>query len=788
MHRNRGRPAGWDSVETLALAYAGTHLGGVRALAGNGLEQLKLAELRLLALETDPSDLEALGAVVRVFGNIRRAARRLKLRDLCYYAEDQERLVRDAFEAGLMPETSIDASLDAIDVLKRYFSFIEECLSTGEALPSPRMLPALRRSVESLGMHMRVSSTITPQDARKRLGELLMESGDITSGELQEALFAYEGNATHRPIGELLVEELRISREQLNVAVAQQERDPAHPLLGEVLVTMGAVSRTGLRKALDDQKQPAVHRLGESLVRAGRVPAKRVVLALRRQGVVRDAVRYGLASLAARFAARATEPGRPQQPNRLAADETAGLGRFRDRARELLAVADRNLLALESEPANHLALASVRRSVQAISRFASYLGLADTGRFARAFSGYLARASDGAFRLRGPRLDVAFDCVEVLRRHVGYVDRALKTEGRIHREKQLPEYIAFLRALSMGKHETLRIGRLRPPEKGQRLGDILVSSGLVTREALDAALTAQAESPETTKLGELLIGEALVSRDQVEAALAVQQKNPSVGRLGDILVQWGLVDREDIAAALERQRAQGKPRIGEILVRAGVVPAKAVAHALRCQRAGLAGTAAASLVASTILVPATPADASTMQAAGDAAIVWVIDQRQAIDTDQDGLTDAVEAALGTNPVLPDTDRDGMLDGWEVWNALNPKDASDATQDADGDSLSNLDEFERGSQPFAADSDEDQFWDSIEVEEGTDPASAASYPASSVYGDTNADGKVNAADVQYVINAALGLDTPVPANVNRVGAVDALDIQAVINAALGIRAG
>ncbi|HQK77886.1 MAG TPA: hypothetical protein PKZ25_16950, partial [Candidatus Hydrogenedentes bacterium] len=59
------------------------------------------------------------------------------------------------------------------------------------------------------------------------------------------------------------------------------------------------------------------------------------------------------------------------------------------------------------------------------------------------------------------------------------------------------------------------------------------------------------------------------------------------------------------------------------------------------------------------------------------------------------------------------------------------------------------------------------------------------PVSRVYGDTNADDKVNASDIQYVINAALGLDTPVPTNINRVGAVDALDIQGIINAALGI---
>jgi hypothetical protein len=36
-----------------------------------------------------------------------------------------------------------------------------------------------------------------------------------------------------------------------------------------------------------------------------------------------------------------------------------------------------------------------------------------------------------------------------------------------------------------------------------------------------------------------------------------------------------------------------------------------------------------------------------------------------LDSDNDGLTDAEELALGTDPHNPDTDGDGLLDGWEV---------------------------------------------------------------------------------------------------------------------------
>ncbi len=38
---------------------------------------------------------------------------------------------------------------------------------------------------------------------------------------------------------------------------------------------------------------------------------------------------------------------------------------------------------------------------------------------------------------------------------------------------------------------------------------------------------------------------------------------------------------------------------------------------------------------------------------------------EAVDTDQDGLTDVEETAIGTDPNDPDTDGDALLDGWEV---------------------------------------------------------------------------------------------------------------------------
>ncbi len=52
-----------------------------------------------------------------------------------------------------------------------------------------------------------------------------------------------------------------------------------------------------------------------------------------------------------------------------------------------------------------------------------------------------------------------------------------------------------------------------------------------------------------------------------------------------------------------------------------------------------------------------------------------------VDTDQDGLSDAEELALGTNPALADSDGDGLSDGEEVAGGTSPQ-----ARDSDGDGV------------------------------------------------------------------------------------------------------
>jgi serine/threonine protein kinase len=87
------------------------------------------------------------------------------------------------------------------------------------------------------------------------------------------------------------------------------------------------------------------------------------------------------------------------------------------------------------------------------------------------------------------------------------------------------------------------------------------------------------------------------------------------------------------------------------------------------------------------------------------------------DPDGDGLSNAQEATINTDPNNPDTDGDGLSDGLEALTlGTNPLDA-----DTDSDLLSDGDEVNQyGTDPKLADSDGDGINDVVEINNGTDP--------------------------------------------------------------------
>jgi hypothetical protein len=80
-----------------------------------------------------------------------------------------------------------------------------------------------------------------------------------------------------------------------------------------------------------------------------------------------------------------------------------------------------------------------------------------------------------------------------------------------------------------------------------------------------------------------------------------------------------------------------------------------------------------------------------------------------VDSDQDGLTDVQEEAVGTDPLNPDSDNDTLEDGVEV----NKLGTDPLSEDSDADGLDDPEELQEGVDPLALDTNRDGQPDGLE---------------------------------------------------------------------------
>jgi hypothetical protein len=118
------------------------------------------------------------------------------------------------------------------------------------------------------------------------------------------------------------------------------------------------------------------------------------------------------------------------------------------------------------------------------------------------------------------------------------------------------------------------------------------------------------------------------------------------------------------------------------------------------------------------------------------------------DSDEDGVGKYDELLAGTDPYKADTDGDRLLDGWEIANNLNPNDDgtgninNGGSGDPDNDGLTNAQEQQLGTDPNDPDADGDGMSDSLEIAAGTGTGNQ----------DSDGDGIPDSIDTQPLVSA------------------------------------
>lgn len=116
----------------------------------------------------------------------------------------------------------------------------------------------------------------------------------------------------------------------------------------------------------------------------------------------------------------------------------------------------------------------------------------------------------------------------------------------------------------------------------RRIGEILISEGLIDEFQLQEACRIQSEIRVYKPIGQILVAMKAVSQRELNLILDRFQKR---ARLGDILSRAGTITEGDLEVALDHQRRTGL-RLGESLVQLNLIPEEVMKDAL-CMQLGV---------------------------------------------------------------------------------------------------------------------------------------------------------------------------------------------------------
>ncbi|MBW2123359.1 MAG: Hpt domain-containing protein [Deltaproteobacteria bacterium] len=197
---------------------------------------------------------------------------------------------------------------------------------------------------------------------------------------------------------------------------------------------------------------------------------------------------------------------------------------FVSEAMEHLEGADLYVLTLETEPGNEEALNAVFRAFHTIKGVAGFLGLDQIRSLAHEAENLLDMARRGELKLEGRAIDVTFDAIDTLKRLVGRVGSPHSSGKPTEEGELITRLLDRIHSVASGRPDGGTEEPLLPKGgKDKKLGEILVESGVTSRESVNAVLAKQQEARERPKLGEQLVRDGKTTAKQVAHALRCQK-------------------------------------------------------------------------------------------------------------------------------------------------------------------------------------------------------------------------------------------------------------------------
>ncbi len=181
------------------------------------------ADVQLLTIENEPEDEEALNALFRSFHTIKGGAGFLDLTDISALSHVAEDLLDKARKGTVKLNGSVvDVIFECVDALRRLLDAVERALTTGEPVGPDEGLPSLFDHLKlALNGQLSEEGSAVPVEPDKLLGEILVESGSTSEDEVNEVLSSKDDKSR---LGEALVREGKVKASDVAGALRSQKQ------------------------------------------------------------------------------------------------------------------------------------------------------------------------------------------------------------------------------------------------------------------------------------------------------------------------------------------------------------------------------------------------------------------------------------------------------------------------------------------------------------------------------------------------------------------------------------